>query len=250
MAIGALTNFSSTAGTEQRFHDMHVVELANDGADGNDGSNGNSSVVVTVYQRAASQPSTPASDSASYNFSTNTLTPPSGWTASPGNGTNPLWSTTATFSVSGTSGTDSNATWSTPIQVDNGQPLTVGDIDPIVILDFSLSGDAEAGLQVNADGDLYERTDLGGAYSSIATWRGNGAAGEYQVMLQDNGASTNTTPTGNSIDQWLDCDTTRAWNLIADSNNSVQFQGFLLFREKASKRIVSSVSVFLGAEET
>lgn len=79
---------------------------------------GKSVVIATVYQRAASAPSTPSADDGSYNFSTQTLTPPSGWsTAPPASNGNGLYASQGIFEIQGTEGIDSTVTWSTPILI-------------------------------------------------------------------------------------------------------------------------------------
>lgn len=87
-----------------------------EGQNGITGTDGNSVFYATTYIRAASQPSAPTGGE--FDFDTDTLTPPVGWNASPptANG-DPLWASTATFSINGTSGTATNPTWSTPTQV-------------------------------------------------------------------------------------------------------------------------------------
>ncbi len=93
-----------------------------DGANGADGSDGRSTYQAMVFRRSASAPATPAANSGSYNFGTNTLTPPSGWSINPPAGSNPLYSTIATFSIIGNTGTDSTQTWSIPeLFVQDGQ---------------------------------------------------------------------------------------------------------------------------------
>jgi hypothetical protein len=88
--------------------------------------NGQSSIVVNAFKRATSSPSTPTGGS--YSFTTQTLTPPSGWSVSIPSGTNPVYISTAIATVSGTSGVDSSLTWSAAVKmVENG---TDGDAGP------------------------------------------------------------------------------------------------------------------------
>lgn len=88
-----------------------------------------SSIVVTVYQRASSAPSTPAQDDGSYNFTTKSLTAPTGWTASvPASDGNPLYATTGIFQIQGSTGTAEAVTWTTPvILVTDGSDGSDGD---------------------------------------------------------------------------------------------------------------------------
>ena len=75
------------------------------------GATGSSSFTAAIYQQSATAPSAPSGGS--YNFSTNTLTPPAGWSISP-----PATTTTptyvATYTFVGT-GTVTGGTYNTPI---------------------------------------------------------------------------------------------------------------------------------------
>ena len=90
------------------------------GTNGTNGTDGDSIVVLKIYKRSAGMPSNPTGGS--YVFDTNTLTPPSGWSSGVPSGTDPCWVSHGTASVSGTTGTDSSITWSTPpvIAFENG----------------------------------------------------------------------------------------------------------------------------------
>lgn len=78
--------------------------------------NGSSSIILDVYLRSASLPSTPTGGS--YNFSNRTLTVPSGgWSQNFPSGSNPVYVSTTQATVVGTTGTDSNLTWSSPIKL-------------------------------------------------------------------------------------------------------------------------------------
>ena len=92
------------------------------------GTDGESIYVATIYRRATSTPAAPGTDPSpddfgSYNFTTKTLTPPANWSASPPGGTDPMYSSVGTFSIVGTTGTDTadGSTWSSPaLFVSNG----------------------------------------------------------------------------------------------------------------------------------
>lgn len=88
-------------------------------SDGLDGTDGLSTFKFYVYQRAATQPTTPTGGS--FDFGNNVITAPSGWTDTPPNGTDPLWVSSTLASIVGDTGVDSSLTWSTPtILVQNG----------------------------------------------------------------------------------------------------------------------------------
>lgn len=84
-----------------------------DGADGTDGADGWSVAEIYCYRRSATAPATPTGGS--FDFATNTLTPPSGWSASVPAGTDPCYVSVTTAAVQGGSGTDSSLTWTAPV---------------------------------------------------------------------------------------------------------------------------------------
>ena len=87
---------------------------------GIDGTLGTSVYTTNVFMRKASAPNTPVSNTGSFNFGANTLTAPTGspssdiWEISIPTGTDPLYASEATFSISGDTGTDTAVTWGSP----------------------------------------------------------------------------------------------------------------------------------------
>ena len=101
---------------------------------GADGQNGLSTFVASVFQRSSSV-ITQAPTGGSYNFSTNTLTVPSGWNDGVPSGSNPVYVSNATASVSGPTGTDSSLSWSTPVKfAEDGATGPTGQSGLIVTL--------------------------------------------------------------------------------------------------------------------
>ena len=80
---------------------------------GDDGTNGLSTFVFSVYKRIASTPSNPSGGS--YNFGTNAITAPTGWSASPPTGTDPVYVSTTTAQITGNTGVDSSLTWTNAV---------------------------------------------------------------------------------------------------------------------------------------
>lgn len=83
-----------------------------DGSDGSDGGDGKSLFEGLIFKRSATEPSAPTGGS--FDFGTNTLTPPSGWYIDIPTGSEPVWLSTGLFEVTGTTGVDNTVTWSTP----------------------------------------------------------------------------------------------------------------------------------------
>jgi hypothetical protein len=99
--------------------------------EGQDGADGLSIAEVLIYIRASSLPATPTGGS--YNFSTQTLTPPAGWTSGIPAGTDPVYTSRAVASVQGTTGIDTTLTWSSPVlSIQNGVNGSPGDSVDIV----------------------------------------------------------------------------------------------------------------------
>lgn len=97
-----------------------------EGQDGTNGTDGLSVAEVSIFKRSATAITT-APTGGSFNFSTNTLTPPSTWSATVPSGTDPVYISRAVASISGTTGTDSSLTWSTPtVSFQNGDTGATG----------------------------------------------------------------------------------------------------------------------------
>ena len=80
-----------------------------DGATGATGADGKSYAELTIHKRSASDPGTPSGGS--FNFSNMTLTAPDGWNTYIPAGANALWTSTATVSITGNTGSVT-PTWS------------------------------------------------------------------------------------------------------------------------------------------
>lgn len=88
--------------------------------EGSDGETGLSVVELTIYRRATSTPATPSGGT--FNFTTQTLTPPSGWSWSVPSGTDPVYMSKAVASIQGTTGTVSVTGWTAPVlTIRNGE---------------------------------------------------------------------------------------------------------------------------------
>lgn len=90
-----------------------------------DGADGLSVAELLIYIRASGAPATPTGGS--YNFTTQTLTAPSGWSSAITAGTDPVYTSRAVASIQGITGTDSSLTWSSPVlSIQNGAPGAPG----------------------------------------------------------------------------------------------------------------------------
>jgi hypothetical protein len=93
--------------------------------EGQNGTDGLSVAEVLIYLRSSTAPATPTGGS--YDFSTQTLTPPAGWSSGIPAGTDPVYTSRAVASVQGTTGTDTTLTWSSPVlSIQNGATGATG----------------------------------------------------------------------------------------------------------------------------
>lgn len=85
---------------------------------------GQSTYTGSIFRRATSTPATPTGGS--FDFGSNTLTAPAGWSATVPIGTDQLYVSTFTFAISGATGIAPGGTWSVPVM----QALNGLDGDP------------------------------------------------------------------------------------------------------------------------
>jgi hypothetical protein len=85
------------------------------GLDGVDGTDGLSVYQFNVFRRDTTTPTAPTGGS--YDFTNNTATAPTGWSTEIPSGSDPLYVSTTTASVSGPTGTDSTLTWTSPVEL-------------------------------------------------------------------------------------------------------------------------------------
>jgi len=120
------------------------------------GADGISVAELTIYKRATSTPATPTGGS--YNFGTQVLTPPSGWSSTIPAGTDPVYTSRGTAVITGATGTFSSFTWSTPI-LTFSTPTDGVDGEPAVSLQLTR---ASATLFAYANGNIPDFADAVG----------------------------------------------------------------------------------------
>ena len=91
-----------------------------------DGESAISAFTYNVYKRSAT-PITSAPTGGSYNFTTNIIGPPTGWSSSIPTGTDPIYASTTTASITGSEGEDTTLLYTTPVVIaQNGEPGDTG----------------------------------------------------------------------------------------------------------------------------
>ena len=168
----------TTAATDIAGAINEVRTLAETGGSGTVGASGKSVFVGSVYKRSDTAPATPSSGDGSYNFTTHTLTPPSGWDSNVPGGTDPVYVCSSTFKVTGLTGTDTSPVWSTPTQV-----FKEGSVWH--------SGQGAPATGLGSPGDFYIDTDTENVYKNNGgVWSLDtnllGAAGDsVNIIFQD-----------------------------------------------------------------
>jgi len=115
-----------------------------------DGVAGLSVYTTNVFHRATTAPGTPVSNTGSFAFGTNLLSEPTGdpstelWTRGIPSGTDPLYASEATFSVSGGTGTDSTVDWGAPRVVSQNGETGLDGLSTYLFSVFKRSSTAPA----------------------------------------------------------------------------------------------------------
>lgn len=153
---------SGPTGTDTTVDWTAPVILASDGGDGL------SIIVANVYLRKATAPTEPIDDDGSYNFTTKVLIPPStgggsadNWFTEPPAGSDPLYSSTGSFDIVGTTGTDNTVDWTAPaILVQDGADGSTGPQgdagrDGVVVAGIKENTSTFAGADGSDPGEMY-----------------------------------------------------------------------------------------------
>ncbi|MCK5603041.1 hypothetical protein KAR91_14250 [Candidatus Pacearchaeota archaeon] len=211
-----------------------LVSDGTDGSDGSDGGDGDSSIVAQVFKRASSAPSTPSVDDGQYNFTTNTLTPPSGWSITPPTTDgNPLYVSTGIFEINGTTGIDTTITWTVPaILVEDGEDGADAGF-PILLTDMqvykSQASQTWAGVRFNNDGTIDANGPAGTTYSQINSgeyYTGTPAAGvgdDFEVRCSDTGGYSWDEQAA-AVGTWVALTSDRLWRVIRTAMDGPGFE--------------------------
>ena len=223
---------------------LKSVQGGDDGATGDpgtDGGDGDSVHVSTIFRRNSTAPATPTGGN--YNFTTKTLTPPTNWTeALPAASGDALYSSTATWSINGTTGTDSTTTWSTPVKIDDGQLTLDSGLTDFNVTDSSFDLNQNVQFRTHTDGTIDKREAhvAGGVFVNVQTWRGNGVNADYDVKVSV--LEGDDIPAGAAVNTWLSCSSIRTWswtNTVSLGSSSAT--ATVTFRANASGQQIGSI---------
>lgn len=153
-----------------------------------DGADGLSTYTVSIYKRLPGRPSTPDPTGASYNFGTETITPPDvgDWTVEvPDSNGDPLWVSEAKAVIEGTSGVAASLNFGEPRKVaEDGADGVTGFVLPLEPLTISKAADG-----------TYSDT---GVIVEFEFRRNTTVLSRERVRINRSGDSWSTTPTYNT----------------------------------------------------
>lgn len=194
--IGVYTDSTPTDSTSVSAYTWALVKGADGapGAAGATGAAGASVYTATVYIQQVATPTAPSGGT--MNFSTGTLTPPSGWTfGRPAfNPQAAIWSAQFTFTTSTPGATVTAGTYTTPIKVDNGAAASsVGGWYHLAIATSISPASAGCAVTLLSDGRIQKTigvtntiignwylpttTGIGASYGAVATLTGAALTG-------------------------------------------------------------------------
>jgi hypothetical protein len=111
-ASSGVASVTGTTGTDDSIAWGTPAKILENGTDGV-GTDGKSLFEGLIFKRSSS-PITTAPTGGSFNFGTNVLTPPSGWSIDIPTGTDPVYTSSGLFETIGDTGTDDTVAWSVP----------------------------------------------------------------------------------------------------------------------------------------
>lgn len=163
--------------------------------EGSDGGAGLSVVELTIYRRLATTPATPSGGT--FNFGTQTLTPPANWSWSIPTGTNPVWMSKAVVSIQGITGSSAVTGWTTPVIAirdgnpgDDGNPGVRGTVQVSVSRSPAAWNDAAAntaitsftGTSTRVPGDQVTQYNAAAGWAETRYWTGTAWVFLQQVI--------------------------------------------------------------------
>lgn len=154
-----------------------ILMTGKDGSDGQDGEDGYSYYQYQLFKRASSQPAKPSGGN--FNFGTNVITAPSGWSKEPPAGDLPLYGSLAQASIQGDTGTVTPTYSATYHIVSNGEDGSNGDrgaghyYRAISGTSWSNSEANTATPGSNVNGDRVTLYNNGSEYVETRFWNGS-----------------------------------------------------------------------------
>lgn len=228
-------------------------------AAGTEGLDGTSYLLVSVYRRSATTPTTPTGGS--FDFSTLVLTPPTDWSRTIPTGTDPVYLSAATATSTGAPGVDSTLTWGAPVLVfQNGADGSGTDTKAANGYLYYGSSSSTAPTAPSANVDTYNYVFSTSTFSNVkAGWStifnspstSSGTsfwAVNYSVEEDENGVQTITI--GGTPFRWLNFDGlvtfTNIQSSVASGVTSIDGNKIVTGTLTADKIAAGTVSIASG----
>ena len=114
-ASSGVASVTGTTGIDSTIAWGIPAKILENGTDGDDGvgTDGKSLFEGLIFKRSSTA-ITAAPTGGSFNFGTNVLTPPTGWGIDIPTGTDPVYTSSGLFEITGSTGTDNTVAWSVP----------------------------------------------------------------------------------------------------------------------------------------
>ena len=114
-ASSGVASVTGTTGIDSTIAWGIPAKILENGTDGDDGvgTDGKSLFEGLIFKRSSTSITT-APTGGSFNFGTNVLTPPTGWSIDIPTGTDPVYTSSGLFEITGSTGTDNTVAWSVP----------------------------------------------------------------------------------------------------------------------------------------
>lgn len=230
MAIGidgvySLTGMTTDAGTATlravlgavTIDKVYSISRSKTGARGDSGS---SVFLATAYIQAASQPVAPSGGS--FDFSTSTLTPPSGYTAArPASGANATYAVFYSFTTATPGATVTAAAWSTPELIAPGVPTAYLVVPGPYATSFAATGTPTvcvAGVRFRVGGTIARKASgTSNVYNDAQSWYVGGTPGVYWIRFVPRTQSGGTL--GGATSVWQSMASDRTVTLTATGNS-------------------------------
>ena len=138
---------------------------------------------------------------------------------------------------------------------DGSGGATIGDLSNFALTDNDAlddnDGTATVGFRVDSDGDIYTRPRESTGYSSAQTWKGDGAAGDYEVKVTK--ISQGRTTLGDAsnlntgtLNTWQLCSTDRTYEVVSTSADKGGYYE-VAFRRTSDNILLATIRADLWA---
>ncbi len=133
-----------------------------------------------------------------------------------------------------------DATTRSDVSLSSDFPADITESD----IQLGTSDNAQVGIRVDSDGDVYIRNGVGGSYTSEFTWIGNSTNTQYEVMLVDDSDSDGVPLTTGIEDSWQEISSDReyVWTATQASEGGT-YLGRIRFRRITDYAVLEELAI-------